>query len=81
MINKKEVENLNPNYLNYINQGIICYSNKSVYHDNITEFSLGFVNAHSDDLEYCEKMCETIVSNSIKIKTLEELEAFYELHR
>lgn len=81
MISKKEVEKLNPDYLNYIDQGIICYSNKSVYHDNITEFSLGYVNAHAEDLEYCEKMCQTIVSNSIKIKTLAELEVFYELHR
>ena len=81
MISKKEVEKLNTDYLNYIDQGIICYSNKSVYHDNITEFSLGYVNANAEDLEYCEKMCQTLVSNSIKIKTLEELEVFYELHR
>ena len=81
MISKKEVEKLNPDYLKYIDQGIICYSNKSVYHDNITEFSLGYVNAHAEDLEYCEKMCQTIVSNSIKIKTLNDLEKFYELHR
>ncbi|MBQ8431022.1 MAG: helix-turn-helix domain-containing protein [Clostridia bacterium] len=81
MINKKDVEKLNSEYLNYIDQGIICYSNKSVYHDAITEFSLGYVNAHAEDLEYCEKMCQNIVSNSIKIKTLEELEVFYELHR
>jgi len=81
MISKKEVEKLNPAYLNYIDQGIICYSNKSVYHDNITEFSLGYVNAHAQDLEYCEKMCQNIISNSVKIKSLEELEVFYELHR
>ena len=36
MISKKEVEKLNPDYLKYIDQGIICYSNKSVYHETIT---------------------------------------------
>jgi len=81
MISKKDVEKLNSEYLSYIDQGIICYSNKSVYHDHITEFSLGYVNADAEDLEYCEKMCQTIVTNSIKIKTLAELEVFYELHR
>ena len=81
LISKNDLEKFYPEYLDYINEGIICYAGKSVYHDKLTEFSLGYVNAGEEDIKYCENMCEDIIAKSTKINTIKDLEEFYELHR
>ena len=73
------MEKFYPEYLDYINEGIICYAGKSVYHDKLTEFSLGYVNASEEDIKYCENMCEDIIAKSTRIKSIDELEEFYGL--
>ena len=80
-ISKSDIQKYYPDYLNYINQGLIVYADKSVYHDDLNEFSLGYVNASEEDIKYCENMCEDIIAKSTQIKSIDELEEFYELHR
>lgn len=70
-----------PEICKYIDQGVIYYANKSVYHDEITEYTLGYINASLDDIERGRKVTEFLLSNSEKVSNLKELEAFYELHK
>ena len=60
---------------------MIYYANKSVYHDQISEYTLGFINASKDDIEKAQKVTDFLIENSEKVSNLKELEAFYELHK
>lgn len=81
MVDKAEFTKCYPEYLAYVNEGIIYYAGKGVYHDDINEFSLGYVNATFDDLNYSKKVAETLLRVGTKITNLKELEAFYGLHK
>ncbi len=70
-----------PEFCDYIDEGVIYYANKSVYHDEITEYTLGYINAGTEDLERCKQVNDYLRANSIKVANLKELEVFYELHK
>ena len=70
-----------PDIAAYIDDGVIYYANKSVYHDEISEYTLGYINASSEDIEKGRQMTKFLLENSEKVSNLKELEAFYELHK
>ena len=70
-----------PEIVDYIDQGVVYYANKSVYHDEITEYTLGYINAGIDDIEHCRQVTDYLLQNSTKVSNQKELEAFYELHK
>ena len=70
-----------PDFVDYVDQGVIYYSDKSVYHDQITEFSLGYINANVEDIDFCKKLCQFLFAKGTKVLNLKELEEFYELHK
>ncbi len=80
-INYEDLKKKNPEIVSYIYQGVIYYANKSVYHDQISEYTLGFINASKDDIEKAQKVTDFLIENSEKVSNLKELEAFYELHK
>lgn len=76
-----EVKKVRPDITKYVDQGVIYYANKSVYHDDITEYTLGFINASLEDIERASAATAYLLANSKKVSNLKELEEFYELHK
>ena len=76
-----ERSKLNKYSLQLVGQGVILYKDKGVYHDDITEYSLGYVNANKDHIEKYQKLIDEIIEKSTKISNTQEMEAFYELQK
>lgn len=73
--------NLSLKTLEFINEGIILYGNQGVYHDKISEYSLGYVNANNSHIEQYQLIINELLKNCTKITNIEEMEKFYELHK